>query len=287
VAIKFGLEDTPALLGAGVRFVLAGVGLLAIGALLRRPLRTDWWLASILALLPFAVSYGLVYSSERFIPSGLAAVLFGVMPIYVAVLAALLLKDEPLHPRLFGGLGLALAGLVVAFGESIDLGDEERAGLGAILAVIAPLCAAAGNIAIKRRGSGLDAIVLNGWAMGLGGLLLLAGSAVIETWADAVWSPQAVAAIAYLAIPGSMVAFVVLTRLLGELPAVTMSYIPLIIPFGALLFGWSLYDESLTLSSVAGAALVAAGLLLAQWPGGARRTARARAADAADTATDA
>lgn len=264
VAIKFGLEETPALLGAGVRFVFAGVALLAIGAALRRPLRTDWWLAGILGLLPFAVGYGLVYSSERWIPSGLAAVLFGVMPIYVAVLAALLLKDEQLHARLFVGLAIALAGLAVAFGESIDLGDQEHAALGAIFAVVAPLAAAMGNVAIKRRGTGLDAIVLNGWAMAGGGLLLLAASAPIEDWGDAVWTPQAIAAIGYLAIPGSMVGFVVLTRLLGELPAVTMSYIPLIIPFGALLFGWALYDEPLTAASLAGAALVAGGLLLAR-----------------------
>lgn len=265
VAIKFGLEDTPALLGAGVRFAFAGLLLLAVAAAMRRSLRTDRLLAAILALLPFAISYGLVYWSEKYIPSGLTAVLFGVMPIYVALLAAFLLKSEPMHGRLFGGLAVALTGLVVAFGESLDLGHEQRAALGAAAALLAPLCAAIGNIAIKRRGAGLDAIVLNGWAMLWGGVLLLAVSAPTEPWGEARWTPQAVGAIAYLAIPGSALSFVVLTRLLGELPAVTMSYIPLLIPFGALMFGWSLYDEPLTAGALAGALLVAAGLLVAQW----------------------
>lgn len=287
VAIKFGLEDTPPLLGAGIRFFLAGVGLLILAAVLRRSLRTDWLLVAILALLPFAVSYGLVYWSEQYIPSGLAAVLFGVMPIYVALLAAALLKDEPVHGRLFLGLGVALAGLAVAFGESIDLGHEEHALLGAIAGVSAPLAAALGNVSIKRRGAKLDAVVLNGWAMGFGGLLLLLGSAFAETWADARWTAQAVGAIAYLAILGSAVGFVVLTRLLQELPAVKMSYIPLIIPFGALGFGWALYDEPLTVLSLAGAALVAGGLLVAQWRPRARARARAAAAAAAETRTGA
>jgi drug/metabolite transporter (DMT)-like permease len=282
VAIKFGLEDTPALLGAGVRFFLAGLALLVIAVAMRRSLRTDWVLVAILAALPFALSYGLVYWSEKYIPSGLAAVLFGVMPIYVAVLAALMLEDEPVHRRLFLGLGVALAGLVVAFGESIDLGHEEHALLGAIAGVSAPLCAALGNVAIKRRGAKLDAIVLNGWAMAFGGLLLLLVSSFTETWSDARWTGQAVGAIAYLAVLGSAVGFVVLTRLLQELSAVKMSYIPLIIPFGALVFGWSLYDEPLTLLAVAGAALVAAGLLVAQWP-----RPRGRAAAAADAGTGA
>ena len=281
VAIKFGLEDTPALLGAGIRFFLAGAGLVVLAAAMRRSLRTDWLLVAILAILPFAASYGLVYWSEQYIPSGLAAVLFGVMPIYVALLAAVLLKDELVTGRLFLGLGVALAGLAVAFAESIDLGHEERALLGAIAGVSAPLAAALGNVAIKRRATGLDAIVLNGWAMGFGGLLLLAVSAFTETWTDARWSGQAIGAIAYLAILGSAVGFVVLTKLLQALPAVKMSYIPLIIPFGALGFGSLLYDEPMTTLAVAGAALVAGGLMLAQL----RPRARVRAA--AETGTGA
>jgi drug/metabolite transporter (DMT)-like permease len=190
-----------------------------------------------------------------------------------------MLKDEPVTGRLFLGLGVALGGLALAFGESIDLGHEEHALLGAVAGVSAPLAAALGNVAIKRRATGLDAIVLNGWAMGLGGLLLLAASGLTETWSDARWSGQAIGAIAYLAILGSAIGFVVLTKLLQELPAVKMSYIPLIIPFGALGFGWLLYDEPMTTLAIAGAALVAGGLLLAQL----RPRTKARAAAEART----
>jgi drug/metabolite transporter (DMT)-like permease len=111
----------------------------------------------------------------------------------------------------------------------------------------------------------------------LGGLLLLLVSALSETWGDARWTGQAIGAIAYLAIPGSAVGFVVLTRLLQELSAVTMSYIPLLIPFGALFFGWVLYDEPLTALALLGAGLVACGLLVAQWRPRSRRLAAAAA----------
>ena len=56
VAIKIGLEDIPPLLGAGIRFALAGAGLLAIARLTGRPLRTDARLAAVLALMPFAAA---------------------------------------------------------------------------------------------------------------------------------------------------------------------------------------------------------------------------------------
>ena len=96
VGIKFGLEDCPPLLGAGVRFALAGAVLLALGGAQRRPLRTDWLLAAILAVAPFAFAYGLVYWGEQYVPSGLAAVLFGILPLYTAVIAGVVLPDEPL-----------------------------------------------------------------------------------------------------------------------------------------------------------------------------------------------
>ena len=64
---------------------------------------------------------------------------------------------------------------------------------------------------------------------------------------------------------GTALTFVALTLLLRELPAVTMSYLPLLLPFGALIFGALLSDETITAPAVAGAALVAAGLAVAQW----------------------
>jgi drug/metabolite transporter (DMT)-like permease len=273
VAIKIGLEDLPPLLGAGIRFGVAGVGLLAIARLMGRPLRTDARLAAVLALLPFAAAYGLIYWGEQYVPSGLAAVLFGIMPLYSAVLASLLLAGEPLRGRLVAGIAVALAGLALAFGETLELGHSEYALAAAIACAAAPFASAIGNVAIKRDGGALDAVVLNGWAMLAGGALLLAVSAAAEAW-EVTWSARAVGSIAYLAAIGSAVPFVTLTILLRELPAVTVSYITLLLPFGALAFGAALYDETVTLPAVAGATLVAGGLAVAQWRTGAQRRRR-------------
>ena len=267
VAIKIGLEDVPPLLSAGVRFAIAGVALLALAQSARAAAeRPTVRLASVLGLLPFAAAYGLIYWGEQYVPSGLAAVLFGVMPLYSATLASVALADEPLRARLVAGIAVAIGGLSLAFGESIALGDAKWALLAASACALAPLASAIGNVAIKRRGQRLDPIALNGWAMLGGGALLLAVSAPAEDWADAAWSAQAIGSVAYLAAIGSAFAFVTLTVLLRELPAVTVSYITLLLPFGALVFGAALYDERITLAAVAGALLVAGGLAIAQWP---------------------
>jgi drug/metabolite transporter (DMT)-like permease len=264
VAIKIGLEDCPALLGAGIRFALAGVVLLGFAALRGRSLSTDVRLAAILALMPFAFAYGLVYWGEQHIPSGLAAVLFGVLPLYTAFLGAVLLPDQPLRARLVVGILIAIGGLALAFAESADTGDPELALAGAAALAVAPIGAAVGNISLKLRGGELDAVALNGWGMLGGGLVLLASSAIGESWGDAAWTAESMGSIAYLALIGSAVPFVALTVLLRHITAQAMSFLAMLLPFGALVFGAALYDEGITARALAGAALVAVGLLVAQ-----------------------
>ncbi len=278
VAIKFGLEDSPPLLGAGARFTLAGVVLLGVAAISRRPLRTDWALAAVLAVAPFAFAYGLVYWGEQHIPSGLAAVLFGVLPLYTAFLAGIFLPEEPLRRRLVFGVLVAIGGLALAFAESLELGDDELALAGAAALALSPLGASVGGVAQKLRAAELDPVVLNGWGMLGGGALLLAVSALGESWGEFAWTPESIGSILYLAILGSAVTFVALTVLLRQLTAQAISFLAMLLPFGALLFGAALYDEAITWRALAGAGLVATGLLIAQTGRpGARQAEPARA----------
>ena len=269
VAIKFGLEDCPALLGAGIRFAAAGLLLLGIAAARRGSLRTDVRLATVLGLFPFALTYGLVYWGEQYIPSGLAAVLFGVLPLYTALLGSLVLPDAPLRGRLVAGILVAIGGLALAFAESTDSGDPELALAGAAALAIAPAGASVGNVSLKLRAGALDAVVLNGWAMLGGGAALLVASAVSERWGELAWTAESIGSIAYLAVVGSALAFVVMTVLIRHISAQAISFLALLLPFGALAFGAALYGEGLSARALGGAALVSAGLLVAQAPRGA------------------
>jgi len=273
VVIAVGLEDIAPFFGAGIRFALAGAGLLVVAAATGRPLRTDFVLSATVGLLPFATTYGLIYWAEQYVTSGLTSVLFGVLPLYVALLAAATLPEEPLRPRLLIGVGVALAGLVVAFSESLDLGSGEHTALAALAVILSPLASAVGNVAIKKRGAKLDPLVMNGWAMVGGGIVLLLVSAPTEDWGATVWSPESIGSILYLAALGTGFTFVTLTVLLRELPAVTVSFISMIIPFGALALGALIRDEPVTALAVGGALLVVAGIAVAQLP--VRRRVRA------------
>ena len=188
VAIEIGLEDCPPLLGAGVRFTLAGLALLALarssGARCARlgACRRCW---------PSRRSrsrYRLVYWGERYVPSGLAAVLFGSCRCYTALLGSVLLHDEPLRAALLVGVLIGIGGLSLAFLESMRAGSGRQGGARASELACAPLGAAVGGIAQKLRAGALSAVVLNGWAMLVGGLLLLAAVGLTESSGDFVWS---------------------------------------------------------------------------------------------------
>jgi drug/metabolite transporter (DMT)-like permease len=266
VVIAVGLEDVAPFFGAGLRFSLAGVGVLVAAAVMGRPLGTDAALATLIAVLPFATTYGLIYWAEQYVPSGLTAVLFGVLPLYLAVLSAMFLPQEKLSARLLAGIVVAFGGLVLAFGESLQLSSGTKAVLATAAVVVSPLASAIGNVAIKRRGARSDPLVLNGWAMLGGGVVLLAISAPTEDWSATVWSAATIGSIAYLALFGTGFTFVTLTILLRELPAMTTSFIALIIPFGALALGALVRDEEITVAAVGGAALVASGIAVALLP---------------------
>ena len=231
----------------------------------------------LVGLLPFATTYGLIYWAEQYVTSGLTAVLFGVLPLYVALLAAVAAaRLSRCGPRLRAGRRRR------ARRADRRVRREPRPRLGAstprsppLAVVLSPLGSAVGNVAIKQRGAKLDPLVMNGWAM-----LGRRRRAAARVRADrGLGRDRVVARVGRLdRLPRRCSAprftFVTLTVLLRELPTVTVSFISMIIPFGALALGALLRDERVTVLAVAGALLVVAGIAVAQLP--ARRRAQDR-----------
>ena len=197
---------------------------------------TCCWPASI-GMLPFATSYGLIYWAEQYVTSGLAAVLFGVLPLYVALLAAFFLPDEPLRPRLLVGVGIAFGGLVAGVRR------EPRPRAASTRRWRPPRScwrrsrARSATSMIKLRGQRVDPLVMNGWAMVIGGV-----AAARRLRAQrGLGRDHVVAGLDRLdPLPRrgrDRLHVRDLTVLLRELPAVTVSFISMIIPFGALALG--------------------------------------------------
>jgi len=249
---------------AALRFVLAGALTTALAWTLRAPWprgREQWSVVLVVGVFLFATDYGLIYWAEQWLDSGITAVLFAVLPILTAVAAHVYLPAEPLTPKRIGGALVAFLGVVALFGESLRFDAEMLWPMAAIVASAA--CAAVANVYAKRHGAGLHPATLNAPAMMLGALLLAAASLVAGDGLALPREPSGWWAAIYLAVFGSVVTFLIYFWLLQTWKATTLSYIAIIIPVIALVLGWLVRDERLTLWSLAGGVLILLGVSLA------------------------
>lgn len=268
LGIKLGLAGVPPFLGAGLRFLLATLVSGALLVAMRRPIRLtkdDKICIWSLGLLAFWLNYAAVYWAELRISSGLAAVLFSTMPLMTALLSRFWARSETLGARKIGGI------LVGVVGTAILFWPDERLGAGQVLGMLATLgacvCASINLVTMKRRGRHADPFVLNFFGMGIGTTCLLATSAVFERGATVVWTRTNVAALLYLAVFGSVVAFSAYYTLIKRIDATIVSLSTLVIPIVALGLGWAVLGERLTSTAVAGIPAVLLGVAIAMAPG--------------------
>lgn len=240
-AILYQLGQVPPLNSVAYRFVLAALLLLAIvrwrGESLRFT-RREHALLALTGALQYALNYWAVYRAEQSIPSGLAAVLFTLMVFGNATTGALFL-GQPVTRRfalaaVAGVLGVAL----IFWPEIVATGARPQAGLGLALGLLAVGAAVIGNLLTLRllavlepRGIGL--VPLLATSMGYGALLLLALSLATTGFAMD-WRPAYLASLVYLAVCGSVVAFLLYFQLAQRVGPARASLMAIVIPVIAL-----------------------------------------------------
>lgn len=265
IVIKAGLRDLPVLSSAAARFTLAALVFVLLAPLLHRREggeRPPRWMAVTMGTLNFAVPYGIVYTVETVIPSGLTSVLWAVFPMMTALLAHVWLPGERLQPRQWLGFSVGLGGVAVLFATDLrGIGPEALAAGGLLL--LSPFVAALGQVVLKRHGAKTSATLLNrdGMLFAAAGLWLVA--LPLERQSAAVLSPTAIGSVAYLAIVGTVVTFGIYYWLLRYVSASRLSLIAYVTPAIALWLGWAVGDEPLAGSTIAGSALILLGIALA------------------------
>ena len=275
--IRVGLEDIPPFAGVAMRFAVASVLLLGLarglGIGLGRSRREIalWWVNG---LLTFVCTYGLVYWAEQRVPSGLAAVLFATFPLFTALFAQPLLPAERLTVRAAAGILIGFGGVAVIFSEDLAAVAEPGATGAAAVMLLAPLLAALANVVVKRWGAGIHPVSLTAVPMGIAAVVMAAVSLAVERDRTLVLDPLSVGTVLYLAVFGSAFTFLCYFWLLGRMQATRLAMTNYASPVVAVLLGWALLGEELTLRVVAGALLVVVGVAVAVTGGVPRRPAR-------------
>ena len=263
MAIKIGLSQAPPLYAASIRFVLA-VAILTVIVRLKR-LRYPRGLKDFLRLgypgiYMYCGSYALVYFAEQHINSAMAAVLFGAYPFFVALLSNSLLKSETIRGKAWLGLALGFLGVVVISYDSLQTSGDLF--IGTLLAVAGAAAAAYGLVIHKKRFGDQNIFVAANVQMLVGGALLVIGAVLFEDWHDFVVSPESIGSILYLAVFGTVIAFLGYYWLLSHSKAVTVSLIAFITPVVAILIGVLFFKETLSTLIFLGAAMILGGIAL-------------------------
>ena len=261
-----GLVGVPPFTAVAVRFAIASTILLASAKVMgvrlgAQPHERRLWVVN--GLLFFSVSYGVVYWSEQFVPSGLAAILFATFPILVSLFAHGLLPGERFRVRAISGVLLAFAGILVIFSEDFGrIGGPKTAAAAGIL-LLSPIVSAISSVIVKRWGAGIHPISLAGVPMAIASAVMTVAAVLFERDRPLEWSKTAILALAYLSIAGSAVTFTLYYWLLRHVPASRLALIAYATPVIAVLAGVLVLHEPLTSRFLGGGALVIAGVAFA------------------------
>jgi drug/metabolite transporter (DMT)-like permease len=252
--IAEGLESfQPTFITAG-RFVL-GFATLAAFPAARRPIeRHDWPAISLLAFTWMALPMSLFPVAQQWISSSLAGMINGAVPLFAAVVAAVLLRKKPARVQVLGlGIGFTGVALVSAPGG----GTTENGYLGVGLLLFAVMCyGLAINLAVPLQQCYGALLVL----------LRVLGLAVVMTLSLALFaipdgdvSVSSSVALLALGSLGTGIAFVAMTTLVGRAGATRGSIATYFIPIVALLLGITFRSESATLLTFVGIGLIVLG----------------------------
>jgi drug/metabolite transporter (DMT)-like permease len=267
LAIKVALESLPPLTMAGARFVVAGVVLLAIARASGAAAPTaQHWLSgfAIGALLMLVGNGGVCWAQQR-VPSGIAALLISTTPLWMTLLAWA--QGASARPRMrtvaglvtgFAGVGLLIVssgqetgGRIDPAGAAVLLVSAASWAQGSLLSRRLPLPASAPSSTALQMGGGGALLLVVGLASGEGTHLDLAHA-----------SARSLAAVAYLTVVASIVAFTAYVWLLKVASPTLVSTYAYVNPVIAVALGWALAGEPLTPALASAAAVILCGVAL-------------------------
>lgn len=287
LAIDIAVEHIPPGLMCATRFTIAGVLMLGCclvsGKTIRYSRRELAQFAAIGILLLMGGNLTLSYA-EQYIPTGLAALLVAIVPLWFLVLDALLIGHHRLSSRGLAGLGLGFIGTLVLLWPQLHAsGAVGRRELWWSLALLGgSLSWAFGSVLSKKWQSGPPAFAGAAWEVLFAGLANFVFAAIHRDFGHAVWTAHGIGAISYLVICGSLIGFTAYIYILGHAPTAKVSTYAYVNPLVAVFLGWMVLHESIDAYILAGSCIIVTSVVLVTSASVTRKTERVGAEALAD-----
>ena len=266
LAFKIAVRDVPAFTLAYARFLLAVPVLALIARSRGLSLPRGWvvWRWLILAgLTGFALNYLLVFWGSQFIPAGLSAVLQSTIPAVTLMMARIWLPNEKVSAWGVASIIAGILGVVIIFGDQLRI-SSTAALFGCVALALTALTNAGGGIIVKRNLTTLNPILLAllQQVIGLSVLLAVGLSSDGPPWQQH-WTPASALSVLYMALGGSVTAFLGFYWLLRRWPTSRAMLYAIIMPVLTLSLGWLFLGEQITPLTLVGSAVVLVSVALA------------------------
>lgn len=267
LAIRASLESLTPFISGGSRFLLASSLIMILMKVRGVSLQKDKEsirLYLLMGFLSFVIPFGLVYWAEQFVPSGLASVLFGVYPFFVAIFSYFRMPDEAIGKLKIIGMTLGFTGIVAIFSDSFSA-DLSNLFLGMVAVALSGAMQAWIAVTLKKSGKHLNPLSMNFIPMLIAGVVGLVFGFLTEDLSYIKINQTAIISVLYLAFFGSLITFTVFYWLMKKINVIMLSFTAFITPIIALILGWIFYHEVLTTQHLIGSLLVLIGLLTANF----------------------
>lgn len=268
--LAIGIADEqrlPPAVMCAIRFAVAGSLMLlacaALGRKVRVTLNEALRLATIGCLLLVGGNFGLAWA-EQWVPTGFAALIVAVTPIWFLLLESVVFRGDRLSSRGLVGVALGIAGVAVLFWPKF----EHRAVLGvmpmlaACTLLLSSFSWSVGSVISRKWQMKVDPFTATAWEM----VFAAIGNAVVALatgeYARIVITRRGLLAVMYLVVFGSWVGYTAYIWLLKHVPTPKVATYAYVNPLVAVFLGWALHSEHLDGFMLAGAAIIVAGVAL-------------------------
>jgi drug/metabolite transporter (DMT)-like permease len=261
LAIRVGVREVPPFLLAAMRFSVAGLVLCAWTAARgeRGPRGREWASVFVLGTLIFVLDYGLLFWAEQRVPSGIAAVMLAMIPVFMALSEIIFLRTQKLTLRLGVALLIGLAGVAVLMSRSLNLGGAPIDRSGAMALILASMTWSIASIFTRKLPLPPSKMMSSGVQMLVGGILLMVVAGALGEFRN--FHPASVSrgvwfALLYLIVAGSIIGFTAYVWLIHHESPTKVGTYAYVNPVVAMLVGYFLGGEQIGLRAILGTAFV-------------------------------
>ena len=263
LAIRYAVETIPPLVTAGIRHTIAGGVLLAWAYARGYRARREHWIGGlVLGAFFFLIGHGTLHWAEQYVGSGLAALLIATEPMFILLLAWLMGQQKVSR---ISALGLVFGVIGVAVLTGVELTTRNSSLLGLMMVLLGSLSWSTGVVLSPRLQLPEDAVARTALPSVCGAAMLLITAGVTGEFHSLHWasvSLKSVLGLGYLIVFGSIVAFTAYTWLLRQCPPALVATHTYANPVVAVLLGWLLAGEALTVRVLLSSAAILGAIVL-------------------------